>query len=154
MKIVITYGTFDLFHVGHIRLLERLSKLGDRLLVGVSTDEFNDNKGKKSFFSYDERSEILKACRYVDEVFPETDWSQKENDIKRYNADVFAMGDDWKGKFNHLDHLCEVVYLPRTQDISTTHIKNKLSQIKNEDLDKLESSLHSMIEVVKSLSQK
>ncbi|MFV8458705.1 glycerol-3-phosphate cytidylyltransferase [Vibrio owensii] len=126
MKTIITYGTFDLFHIGHVRLLKRLSKLGDKLVVGVSTDEFNKKKGKKSYFSFDERSEIVSSCKYVDVVFSESDWNQKESDIKNFNADVFAMGDDWKGKFDHLSEFCQVIYLTRTEDISTTDIKNGL----------------------------
>ena len=100
MKTVITYGTFDLFHVGHIRLLKRLRALGDKLIVGISTDEFNALKGKKSFFSYEERAEIIESCKYVTVVFPEKNWQQKKSDIAKYNADVFAMGDDWQGKFD------------------------------------------------------
>ena len=152
-KIVITYGTFDLFHVGHVRLLKRLSLLGDKLIVGISSDEFNEKKGKKSFFSYSERAEILSSCKYVDEVFAEHNWAQKKDDILKYKATIFAMGDDWKGKFDDLHDLCEVVYLPRTEDISTTTIKSSLSKINNSDLDKLESSLHDIMEVVKAIKQ-
>ncbi|WP_039989367.1 glycerol-3-phosphate cytidylyltransferase [Vibrio owensii] len=129
MKIVITYGTFDLFHVGHVRLLKRLSQLGDKLIVGVSTDEFNAAKGKKSYFSYGNRSEIVSSCRYVDEVFPEKNWEQKYSDIVKFKADIFAMGDDWNGKFDYLSSLCEVVYLPRTNNISTTLIKSELKSL-------------------------
>ncbi|EGR0045944.1 glycerol-3-phosphate cytidylyltransferase [Vibrio parahaemolyticus] len=146
-----TYGTFDLFHVGHIRLLKRLQSLGDKLVVGLSTDEFNRKKGKQSFFSYNERSEILRSCKYVDDVFPEENWDQKKDDILKYKANIFAMGDDWKGKFDELNDICEVVYLPRTKEISTTEIKRKLSTIKGDDLDKIENSLHTVIEIVKSL---
>ncbi|MCK6263261.1 glycerol-3-phosphate cytidylyltransferase [Vibrio sp. ZSDE26] len=153
MKTVITYGTFDLFHVGHIRLLKRLSELGDRLVVGLSSDEFNELKGKKSFFSYDERAEIVAACKYVDEVFPEHNWEQKLNDVKKYNADIFAMGDDWVGKFDFLEDLCEVAYLPRTEDVSTTKIKSTLSSLKKSELDKIESSLHDVISIVKTMSR-
>lgn len=153
MKTVITYGTFDLFHVGHIRLLKRLSELGDRLIVGISSDEFNEVKGKKSFFSYAERAEIVSACKYVDEVFPEHNWEQKLNDVKKFDVDIFAMGDDWIGKFDFLEDLCEVVYLPRTEDISTTQIKKMLSTIKRSDLDRIESSLHDVIEIVKTMSR-
>lgn len=154
MKTVITYGTFDLFHVGHIRLLKRLKSLGDKLVVGISSDEFNDMKGKKSFFSYEERAEILLACKYVDDVFPEYNWEQKRTDVKKYNADIFAMGDDWEGKFDDLKDLCEVVYLPRTEDISTTKIKKTLSSLKRSDLEKIETSLHDVIEIVKTMSNK
>lgn len=153
MKTVITYGTFDLFHVGHIRLLKRLSELGDRLVVGLSSDEFNELKGKKSFFSYQERAEIVSACKYVDEVFPEHNWEQKLSDIKKFKADTFAMGDDWSGKFDFLEDLCEVVYLPRTEDVSTTQIKTTLSSLKRSELDKIEKSLHDVISIVKTMSR-
>jgi len=153
-KIVITYGTFDLFHVGHIRLLKRLRALGDQLIVGISSDEFNSIKGKKSFFSYDERAEIVESCKYVTSVFPEHHWEQKREDIVKNNATIFAMGDDWEGKFDDLGDLCEVVYLPRTEDISTTEIKNALSKVNVAELDKIESSLHDVINIVKTLSLK
>ena len=152
MKVVITYGTFDLFHVGHIRLLKRLSALGDKLIVGISTDEFNLSKGKQSFFSYEERAEILESCRYVSQVFPENNWQQKRDDIIKYKASIFAMGDDWIGKFDELVDLCEVVYLPRTEGISTTHLKSTLSKLDMNELDKIESSLHAIVGFVKSLS--
>lgn len=154
MKIVITYGTFDLFHVGHVRLLKRLRAFGDELIVGISSDQFNTLKGKKSFFSYEERAEILESCKYVSKVFPEHNWEQKRTDIKKYDADVFAMGDDWEGKFDDLSDLCEVVYFPRTEDISTTEIKKSLSKINILELDRIESSLHDVIAIVKSLSLK
>ena len=128
MKRVITYGTFDLLHPGHIRLLKRARALGDYLIVGLSTDEFNWNeKRKKSFFPYEARKEILLALRYVDEVIPEENWEQKKTDVHKYDASVFVIGDDWEGKFDFLkEEGCEVVYLPRTPDISTTQIKNEL----------------------------
>ena len=151
---IITYGTFDLFHVGHIRLLKRLSQLGDKLIVGLSTDEFNSGKGKNSFFSYEERFEILSSCKYVDFVFPESEWGQKVKDVVKYNVDIFAMGNDWEGKFDELKEYCEVIYLSRTEDVSTTQIKNKLSMIDVNELDNIESSLRDIISVVKSLSQK
>jgi glycerol-3-phosphate cytidylyltransferase len=152
MKVVLTYGTFDLFHVGHVRLLKRLRDLGDKLIVGISSDEFNQQKGKKSFFSYEERAEIVASCKYVDVVFPEHCWEQKKEDIKNYNVDIFAMGDDWQGKFDHLREECKVIYLPRTQDISTTEIKNNLSRIKEDELQKLESTLNELIQLVKLIS--
>ncbi|MFS2000997.1 glycerol-3-phosphate cytidylyltransferase [Vibrio breoganii] len=152
IKTVITYGTFDLFHVGHVRLLKRLSELGDKLIVGISSDEFNAVKGKKSFFSYEERAEIVESCKYVTQVFPEHNWQQKQDDIVKYQANIFAMGDDWEGKFDELNDICEVVYLSRTQDISTTDIKNALAKVDNDELDRIESSLHDVIEIVKSLS--
>lgn len=152
MTTVITYGTFDLFHVGHVRLLKRLSELGDRLIVGISSDEFNEAKGKTSFFSYEERAEIVSACKYVDEVFSEHNWEQKCDDIKRLGADVFAMGDDWEGKFDFLRDYCEVVYLSRTEDISTTQIKQTLSSLKHSELEKIEHSLHDVLSIVKAMS--
>lgn len=127
MKTVLTYGTFDLFHVGHVRLLKRLRAMGDRLIVGCSTDEFNLAKGKTSIFSYEERAEIVSACQYVDLVFPECDWGQKEKDILKYEATIFAMGDDWSGKFDELSEHTEVYYIPRTEGVSTTDIKSVLS---------------------------
>ncbi|EOW9528944.1 glycerol-3-phosphate cytidylyltransferase [Bacillus cytotoxicus] len=126
MKKVITYGTFDLLHWGHVNLLKRAKELGDYLIVAVSTDEFNELKNKKSYHSYENRKMILEAVRYVDEVIPEFSWSQKPNDIIYNNVDIFVMGDDWKGEFDFLKEYCEVVYLPRTLGISTTKIKQEL----------------------------
>jgi len=151
--IVITYGTFDLFHVGHVRLLKRLRELGDKLYVGISTDNFNKRKGKESFFSYDERYEILNACRYVDFVFPESNWEQKVEDVEKYEVDIFAMGDDWEGKFDFLKDKCQVLYLPRTENISTTEIKKELSSLANENLVLVENTLHRALDVIKSLSK-
>lgn len=127
MKRVITYGTFDLLHYGHINLLKRAKELGDYLIVALSTDEFNWNsKNKKCFFSYEKRKQLLEAIRYVDLVIPENCWEQKIDDVKLYHADIFVMGDDWAGKFDFLKEYCEVVYLPRTPEISTTQIKKEL----------------------------
>ena len=126
MKKVITYGTFDLLHVGHINLLRRAKALGDYLIVVVSSDEFNAGKGKKAYHSFEDRKKILEAIRYVDEVLPEYTWEQKIDDVVNNNVDVFVMGDDWKGKFDFLKDYCEVVYLPRTEGISTTKIKKDL----------------------------
>ena len=129
MKRVITYGTFDLLHYGHINLLRRAKALGDYLIVVLSTDEFNWNqKQKKCYFSYEIRKQLLEAIRYVDLVIPEENWEQKISDVKEYHVDTFVMGDDWKGKFDFLKPYCEVVYLPRTPEISTTQIKNDLNQ--------------------------
>jgi glycerol-3-phosphate cytidylyltransferase len=128
MKRVLTYGTFDLFHIGHIRLLERARALGDSLVVGLSTDEFNLKKGKKSVFSYPERFAILSAIRHVDKVIPENDWEQKLDDVVANKIDVFVIGDDWEGKFDFLTAHCQVVYLPRTSGISTTYIKYLFSE--------------------------
>lgn len=128
MKRVITYGTFDLLHYGHINLLRRAKELGDYLVVAISTDEFNWNeKGKKCYFSYEQRKAMVEAIRYVDLVIPETNWDQKRTDIHDYRIDTFVMGDDWKGKFDFLEEEgAQVVYLTRTPEISTTQIKNDL----------------------------
>ena len=130
MKKVITYGTFDLLHYGHINLLKRARELGDYLIVAVSTDEFNWNeKKKKCYFSYDKRKQLLEAIKYVDEVIPEENWEQKRTDVHKYGASVFVIGDDWKGKFDFLkEEGVEVVYLERTPDISTTQIKSDLNK--------------------------
>jgi len=127
MKRVITYGTFDLLHYGHINLLRRAKQLGDYLVVCLSTDEFNyKEKNKKTYFKYEERKLLLESIRYVDLVIPEESWEQKRTDINKYQIDVFVMGDDWKDKFDFLNDLCTVIYLPRTEEISTTKIKNDL----------------------------
>lgn len=126
MKKVITYGTFDLLHKGHVSLLKRAREMGDHLTVVVSSDEFNAIKGKKAYTSFEDRKYILEAIRYVDEVLPENDWEQKIDDVKNNNIDLFVMGDDWTGKFDFLKDYCEVVYLPRTEGISTTKIKTDL----------------------------
>ncbi|MED0875121.1 glycerol-3-phosphate cytidylyltransferase [Bacillus mobilis] len=126
MKKVITYGTFDLLHWGHINLLKRAKDLGDYLIVAISSDEFNKLKGKKAYHSYENRKMILEAVRYVDEVIPEHEWEQKEKDVQEYDVDLFVMGDDWEGKFDFLKSHCEVEYLPRTAGISTTKIKQEL----------------------------
>ncbi len=126
MKRVLTYGTYDLLHFGHINLLKRAKDLGDYLIVGISTDGFNDLKGKKSYFSYDKREYMLTSVKYVDEIIPEHNWEQKIDDIKKYNIDIFVMGDDWEGKFDYLKEYCEVIYLSRTEGISTTEIKENL----------------------------
>lgn len=129
MKRVITYGTFDLLHYGHINLLNRSKALGDYLIVALSTDDFNWNEKKKvCYFSYEERKRLLEAIRYVDLVIPEKCWEQKEEDIEKYQIDTFVMGDDWEGKFDYLESKCQVVYLPRTPEISTTKIKMDLNK--------------------------
>ena len=131
MKKVITYGTFDLLHWGHINLLKRAKDLGDYLIVAISTDEFNALKDKKSYHSFENRKMILESIRYVDEVIPENTWEQKKEDIIREGVDVFVMGDDWKGKFDELNEVCEVIYLPRTIGISTSQIKDDLLKVTN-----------------------
>ena len=127
MKKVITYGTFDLLHYGHINLLRRAKEQGDYLIVALSTDEFNWNqKQKKCYFTYEQRKKLLEAVRYVDLVIPEENWEQKRTDVIKYQIDTFVIGDDWRGKFDFLNEVCEVVYLPRTREISTTKIKTDL----------------------------
>lgn len=128
MKRVITYGTFDLLHYGHINLLRRAKQHGDYLIVGLSTDEFNRNeKNKRCYFSWEKRKALLESIRYVDLVIPENSWSQKKSDVHEYHIDTFVMGDDWEGEFDFLcQEGCEVVYLPRTPEISTTQIKQDL----------------------------
>lgn len=126
MKTVITYGTFDILHVGHINLLRRARALGDRLVVGLSSDEFNRGKHKSSLLNYENRKAVLESIRYVDEVFPENCWDQKTEDVKRYGAAMFVMGHDWEGQFDFLKAYCDVCYLPRTENISTTEIKQTL----------------------------
>lgn len=151
MKTVITYGTFDLLHVGHIHLLERLAALGDRLIVGVSTDEFNQEKGKRSLYSFEERSKIVSALRCVDEVLPESNWQQKANDIVERKVDVFGIGSDWQGKFDHLKPHCEVIYLSRTANISTTDLKKSLSNIDSESIQMIKRGLDNVLELVKAI---
>jgi len=138
-KTVITYGTFDMFHIGHLKLLRRLSEMGDKVIVAVSTDEFNELKGKKTLIPYDQRAAIVEAIDCVDLVIPEESWEQKLSDVKRYQVDIFAIGEDWKGKFDFLEDLCQVIYLPRTKNISTTDLKRSLKRflsISQDDLRK------------------
>ena len=127
MKKVITYGTYDLLHPGHIKLLKRAKSLGDYLVVGLSTDEFNALKGKKAYQDYEDRKFMLLSTKYVDEVIPEETWEQKINDVQKYNINIFTIGDDWEGEFDFLKEFCEVKYLTRTPAISTTKIKKDLS---------------------------
>jgi glycerol-3-phosphate cytidylyltransferase len=127
-KIVLTYGTFDMFHIGHLNLLNRLKSLGDKLIVAVSTDEFNSIKGKKTLIPFEQRALIVQNIKCVDMVISEENWEQKIDDIKKYNVDIFAIGDDWQGKFDFLKDYCEVIYLPRTQNISTTELKKELNK--------------------------
>ncbi|MEA2100195.1 MAG: glycerol-3-phosphate cytidylyltransferase [Campylobacterota bacterium] len=138
-KIILTYGTFDMFHIGHLKLLQRLSELGDELIVAVSTDEFNELKGKKTIIPYEQRAQIVESIKYVTQVIPENNWEQKVKDIQKYNIDIFSMGDDWEGKFDFLKEHCEVIYLERTEGISTTDLKkalNKISEINIQDINK------------------
>lgn len=131
MKKVITYGTYDLLHVGHINLLRRAKELGDYLVVVLSSDEFNEIKHKSAYHCYEDRKIILEAIKYVDEVIPEFEWEQKIKDVKENDIDVFVMGDDWKGQFDFLKEYCEVVYLTRTAGVSTTKIKTDLNMGNN-----------------------
>ncbi len=132
MKIILTYGTFDLLHYGHIRLLKQAKDLGDYLIVGLSTDEFNEKKGKKSYYNYAIRKELLEAIKYVDSVIPEECWEQKIEDIKKYHVDTVVMGSDWAGsdQFEYLRDYCNVEFLHRTEGISTTQIKEELHDSK------------------------
>ncbi len=125
--VVLTYGTYDLLHWGHVNLLKRAREMGDKLIVGLSTDEFNNSKHKHAVHPYQERKLILEAIRYVDLVIPERSWDQKAEDIKKYDVDIFVMGSDWEGKFDFLKELCEVRYIPRTSGISTTDVKKMIS---------------------------
>lgn len=151
MTTVITYGTFDLFHIGHVNLLRRLRELGDRLVVGCSTDEFNALKGKQSAMPYEHRAGILRAIRYVDHVFPERNWDQKREDIVREGARIFAMGDDWVGKFDDLGDVCEVVYLPRTRDVSTTEIRQVLHSLQQDRLNEVQRAAEHVVSLVSAL---
>ena len=126
-KTIITYGTFDMFHIGHLKLLQRLKAMSDILIVAVSTDDFNKGKGKSTLIPFEQRAEIVANISCVDKVIPEENWDQKVADIQKYNVDTFAIGDDWKGEFDFLKEHCEVVYLPRTSDISTTKLKKSLA---------------------------
>ena len=148
MKTVLTYGTFDLFHVGHVNLLRRLHELGDRLIVGLSTDEFNTQKGKTVVIPYAQRKTILESCRYVDGVLPEKNWQQKRQDIQDQQADIFAMGDDWIGKFDDLVDLCEVVYLPRTKDISTTEVKQLVKSLHEDKMAEIKAHVQFLANLV------
>lgn len=126
MKTVITYGTFDVLHFGHVNLLRRAKELGDRLIVAVSSDQFNSGKHKSSLLNYENRRAVVEAIRYVDLVIPEETWEQKIKDVEKYSVDIFVIGDDWEGEFDFLKEYCEVVYLPRTEGVSSTNIKDQL----------------------------
>lgn len=126
MKSILTYGTFDLLHIGHVRIIKRAKSLGDKLIVGLSSDEFNSLKGKKAVYSYQERKEILESLEDVDLVIKEDSWEQKIDDIKKFNIDILVMGDDWDGKFDYLKKYCKVLYLKRTENISTTEVREDI----------------------------
>ena len=136
-KTIITYGTFDMFHIGHLNLLKRLAEMADKVIVAVSTDEFNEEKGKKVLIPYEQRAAIVQAIDCVDLVIPEHSWEQKISDVKKYEVDIFAIGNDWEGEFDFLKEYCEVIYLDRTQNISTTKLKkslNKLLSVSKEEM--------------------
>lgn len=142
----ITYGTFDMFHIGHLRLLERIRGMSDRLIVGVSTDEFNALKGKKAMIAYEERRDIVAALRCVDLVIPEHTWGQKAADIEQHGVGLFAMGGDWAGRFDELKTLCDVAYLERTQGVSSTELRTSLKRVLEKEQD-----LADMFELLKSV---
>ena len=144
MTTVLTYGTFDLFHIGHLNLINRLAEMGDRLIIAVSTDEFNAGKGKTSVVSYEDRARIINSIKGVDLVIPETSWEQKATDIKEHGVDIFAIGEDWAGKFDDLQELCEVVYLPRTDGISSTEIKQMLRVLDPQHITEMQDALSVM----------
>lgn len=147
-KTIITYGTFDLFHIGHLNLLQKIKKIGDYLIVAVSTDEFNSIKGKKTIIPYSQRSKIVESIKYVDLVIAENNWEQKINDIRKYNVDVFAIGNDWEGKFDFLQEYCEVVYVNRTDGISSTELKQALKNISVYNTDRETSEVLEQIKKV------
>ncbi|OGO75654.1 MAG: glycerol-3-phosphate cytidylyltransferase [Chromatiales bacterium RIFOXYA1_FULL_46_5] len=138
MKTVLTYGTFDLFHIGHLNLLKRARELGDKLIVAVSTDEFNATKGKTTLMPFEHRVELVRSVRFVDEVIAESNWDQKISDVAEHKVDIFVMGSDWQDKFDFLKPHCEVVYLPRTDNVSSTDLKKAIQvfmQLKRDFLD-------------------
>jgi len=153
MKTVITYGTFDLFHVGHVQMLRRARALGDRLVVGCSTDEFNEKKGKKAIFSFEDRAEILLSCQYVDKVLPEESWEQKITDVKDNKVNIFAIGDDWSGKFDFLaeETGCLVTYLPRTPSISTTNVRSVIHALSGDKRNSAIPHAEHLLSVLKEL---
>lgn len=147
-RVVITYGTFDLFHIGHLNILKRAKMLGDYLIVGVSTDEFNETKNKKSIMPYKYRSEIVRNISCVDKVIPENSWDQKKDDILRENVSVFTMGSDWVGKFDFISAYCEIIYLERTPDVSSTEIKRLLRTINASHINEIKNALDLMNSII------
>ncbi len=147
-RTVLTYGTFDLFHVGHLNLLRRLRALGDRLIVGVSTDEFNALKGKKTIIGFEDRIEIVRSLQCVDLAVPEENWAQKADDIRRHGVQVFGMGSDWEGRFDELKAHCEVIYLPRTEGVSSTQIKKTLQVLDRSHIQELKHALDLIASIV------
>lgn len=151
-KVVITYGTFDLFHIGHLNLLNNLKKLGDYLIVGVSTDEFNQLKNKETIIKFEDRLEIVNNIKSVDLAIPEYSWDQKIDDIKKYNVNIFGMGDDWKGHFDDLETHCKVIYLPRTIGISSTQIKKSLNILDKQHITDMKKALDTISTIVEKLN--
>lgn len=151
-KTSITYGTFDLSHIGHIKLFQRIKEFSSTLIVAVSTDEFNLTKGKKSIIPFENRFEIIKNLRCVDLVIPEESWDQKISDIIEFKVDNFVMGSDWEGKFDFLKKYCEVIYLPRTEGVSTTLIKNSISDLKNINVESINNALNLLQQIRSQLS--
>lgn len=147
-KVVLTYGTFDLFHIGHLKLLERLKTLGDYLVVGISTDEFNAGKNKQTIVPFKDRMEIVTNIKCVDLTISEESWEQKISDIQKYNVSVFGMGHDWEGKFDYLKKHCEVIYLPRTPNISSTELKHTLKAVDKTHIEDLKKALDLMSSIV------
>lgn len=150
-KVVLTYGTFDLFHIGHLNLLNRLRSLGDYLVVGVSTDQFNEGKGKKTIVSFEDRLRIVASLKCVDLAIPEVSWDQKIDDIKKYEVSIFGMGHDWQGRFDFLKEHCEVVYLPRTEGISSTALKTTLQALDRSHVDDLKKALDLISSIIEKL---
>ncbi|WP_180079892.1 MULTISPECIES: adenylyltransferase/cytidyltransferase family protein [unclassified Acinetobacter] len=150
-KVVITYGTFDLFHIGHLNLLQRMKALGDYLIVGVSTDEFNSLKKKKTIIKFEDRLQIVQGLKCVDLAIPESAWDQKVKDIKKYGVSIFGMGHDWAGHFDELKEHCEVVYLPRTEGISSTQLKQSLNVLDKSHIERLKDALDTISSIVEKL---
>lgn len=148
VRTVLTYGTFDLFHVGHLNLLTRLRALGDRLVVGVSTDTFNEEKGKQTIVKFQDRFDIVSSLKCVDLAIPENSWNQKADDVRTHGVTVFGIGDDWSGKFDYLKDLCEVVYLPRTDHVSSTQLKRLLQVLDRSHVDELKQALDLISSIV------
>ena len=151
-RVVLTYGTYDLFHIGHLRLLERLRALGDSLVVAVSSDEFNAGKGKRSIIPYEDRAAIVGALKVVDLVIPEHTWEQKADDIAEHDVAVLGMGSDWTGKFDHLSDLCEVVYLPRTEGVSSTALRGSIRPFSGDDVERVKAALDTVNDLLERLS--
>jgi len=151
-RVILTYGTFDMFHIGHLNLLKRLRALGDELYVGVSTDEFNALKNKRTFIAFESRIKIVSELRCVTHAFPEENWDQKESDIQRFNAVIFGMGSDWAGKFDHLKPHCAVVYLDRTEGVSSAELKQSIAAFQQNKLKEVIEAAEYLKMLVDSLS--